>query len=74
MVRISDTYVVKANGITYDIDWSRWELGASIFIPCVDAPGIREKVSREAAHRGIKLAARTRIENQHFGVRFWRTA
>ena len=72
MVKLSDTYVVKFQGITYDIEWSRWEPGASIFIPCIDAPGIRERVYREAAHRGIRLVARTRIEDQHFGVRFWR--
>jgi len=63
---------VRFQGIAYTIDWGRWEPGASIFIPCIDAPGIREKVYREAAQRGIRLVARTAIEDQYFGVRFWR--
>jgi len=71
-MKISDAYVVKLQGVTYDIDWGRWEPGASIFVPCIDAPSLREKVYREAGHRGIRLVSRVAVENQHFGVRFWR--
>ena len=68
----SDPYLVRYQGITYDIDWRRWEPGASIFIPCIDAPGIRERVHKEGTHRGIKLMSRVLIKDQYFGVRFWR--
>lgn len=69
-----DLQTVRFKGITYDIDWSRWEPGASVFIPCIDAPGLRDRVIRKARQMDVRLVSRIVIEDQHFGVRFWRVA
>lgn len=56
------------------IHWNAWELGMSVFIPCIDPTPIRRQMSRKAQKYGYTLESSEGVEDQQFGVRFWRTA
>ena len=63
---------VFVDNIRIVIDWSRWEEGMSVFVPCIDVEDLRRQMHRKARVYGYTLTTKECIENQQFGVRFWR--
>ena len=55
------------------VDWSSMVVGASVFIPCVNNVKAKEQLHKIIADKGWRAEIRTRIENEMFGVRIWRT-
>ena len=60
--------------VPVEIDWGKFEVGYSIFIPTLDASKTYHIVRKEVEPLGIKLVRRPRIENGRMGVRIWRIA
>lgn len=60
------------DGVCMRINWNRFVVGSSVFMPCIDVEKAKQEVQKMAKHRCIKLKAVVRIENGLYGVRFWR--
>jgi hypothetical protein len=61
------------DGIPIKIDWDKWEVGMSIFVPCIalNRAGIHARAI--AKRKGYGIVTRSCIEGGHLGVRIWRT-
>jgi hypothetical protein len=60
------------DGARIVVNWNRFAVGSSIFIPCVDVEEAKKQVLEVTRRRSMKIKAIPRVENGMFGVRFWR--
>jgi len=60
------------DGVRIIVDWDRFTVGTSFFVPCVDVLEAKKQVKKVVEDRGWKVDSRLRIEDECFGVRFWR--
>ena len=60
------------DGVRVVVDWEKFKIGTSFFVHCVDTEQARKEVKDIAERKGWKITSRLRIEDEHFGVRFWR--
>jgi hypothetical protein len=60
------------DGARIEVNWRRFVVGSSIFIPCVDVDTARKQVQKVATRKCMKVKSVVRVENGMYGVRFWR--
>jgi hypothetical protein len=68
--RIDDVY---PDGLPISIDWASWDVGKSVFVPCVNIRRAVNQAREIGRRRGYTLVDRTCIEDGYLGVRIWRT-
>jgi len=64
---------IAPDGVRIVIDWGTFELGASMFIPCVDTEEAVKQLRKITSRKGIKFSHKAMIVNEKWGVRIWRT-
>lgn len=71
LVMLDDLY---PDGIPIKLAWDKWEIGMSVFVPCIalNKAGIHARAV--AKRKGYTILIRSCIEGGHLGVRIWRTA
>lgn len=62
------------DGIRIVIDWDAWDVGMSVFVPCLNTESAVKHATAAAALKGHTVSCRVRIENLQLGVRIWRIA
>jgi hypothetical protein len=60
------------DGVRIIVDWGKFTVGTSFFVPCVDILEAKKQVKKITEDKGWKVDSRLRIEDECFGVRFWR--
>ena len=70
MLKLDD---IAPDGVRIIVRWDKMAVGASVFIPCINARKAREQVNVIFKRKGWKYLAKTTIENNKLGVRIWRT-
>jgi pyruvate carboxylase len=60
------------DGVTHEVNWRKFEVGASFFIPCIHAPEAREDVKKVTRRLGFKVMMKVVIEGGIRGLRVWR--
>ncbi len=60
------------DGVPIDIAWSRFPVGASIFIPCIDTTKAKRHLTRAGHRRLMRFDLHICIENGKYGIRAWR--
>ncbi len=70
MLKLDD---IAPDGVRIIVRWDRMGVGASVFIPCINARKAREQVNEIFKRKGWKYLAKTTIESDKLGVRIWRT-
>ncbi len=60
------------DGVRIIVDWDKFTVGTSFFVPCVDVLEAKKQVKKVVEARSWKVDSRLRIEDECFGVRFWR--
>jgi hypothetical protein len=65
---------IETEGVQVEIEWRKFIVGSSFFLPCIDTVSVRAQIERHAKARGIELKMRDRVENLYWGVRVWRVA
>lgn len=60
------------DGITYNVNWRKFAVGASFFIPCIHAQEAREDVRKLTRRLGFRVAIKLVIEDGIRGLRIWR--
>jgi len=63
---------VCADGARIVVDWNKFSVGRSVFIPCIDVEETKKQVREITSRKSMKIKALPRVENGMFGVRFWR--
>lgn len=63
---------IAPDGVKMYVDWDALLPGASIFIPCINVVELVNQVHGYTDTKGWVMEYRTRIENDMWGVRFWR--
>jgi hypothetical protein len=58
--------------IDFQVDWDKFVVGSSFFIPCLNWKKAKLIVQAECRSRGISTLARMSIEEGIRGLRVWR--
>tara|TARA_R100001530_G_scaffold129300_1_gene99547 strand:+ start:962 stop:1189 length:228 start_codon:yes stop_codon:yes gene_type:complete len=73
-----DQGVLKKNDLNPDgvrivVKWDDMEVGASVFVPCINTEEAMRQAAKILVNKGYKTEARVTIENEILGIRIWRT-
>lgn len=63
---------MRIETITYNINWDRFRVGYSFFIPCIDCEKAKKTVKKVARKQKIKVVMKVVIEEGVRGLRIWR--
>lgn len=64
---------METHGVPIEVDWSRFEVGSSFFVPAVLTQPLVSQIHTKMREVGVKVVIRRRIENNLLGIRVWRT-
>jgi hypothetical protein len=65
---------IETEGVQIEVEWEKFIVGSSFFLPCIDTASIKTQIERHAKARGVEIKMRDRVENLYWGVRVWRVA
>jgi hypothetical protein len=60
------------SGVPVFIEWHKFVVGSSFYIPTLTPDTLAEEVRRAASERNMKVKFQFRKEGSTHGVRFWR--
>jgi hypothetical protein len=60
------------DGVVINVNWDRFEVGASVFIPAVNLVELEKQMKKVAIKMGYEIKSAERIEKSKLGMRFWR--
>ena len=63
---------ITTEGVLVVIEWHKFVVGSSFYIPCLDRRALAEKIKTTAKERNMRVKYRFTLENGTQGVRFWR--
>lgn len=64
---------MKVNGLEYRVDWKKFRVGWSFFVPCLRLEESKESITAVAKRLGYKVLIKPVIEDGIKGLRVWRT-
>ena len=64
---------LNPDGLVLYVDWDRFTIGSSVFIPCINTIKASRQMKYITAKMGMKVQVTTREENKKWGIRVWRT-
>lgn len=64
--------MIRTHGIRVWIDWSKFTVGTSVFVPGVDQHDLKLQLRGEARDLGYSVSLRAVAEKGVLGVRMWR--
>lgn len=63
---------MKVETVSYQIDWSRFRVGYSFFVPCIDHRAARKSIRATTSRLGMKVIMKVVIVEGIKGLRIWR--
>jgi len=63
---------MKVETVSYQINWAKFRVGYSFFVPCINHREAEESIKRTTRRLGIKVATKLVIEDGIKGLRVWR--
>lgn len=63
---------MRIHGISFNVNWEKFGVGYSFFIPCLDPEEARKQVKRTAKRLGFAIKTKVTIEENVKGLRVWR--
>lgn len=60
------------DGVVIDVNWGKFEVGSSVFIPAINLAELEKQVKNVAIKMGFEIKSAERIEKSKLGMRFWR--
>jgi hypothetical protein len=64
--------LIRTHGVWVRIDWSKFIVGTSVFVPGVDQHDLKLQLRGEARGLGYSVSLRAVAEKGVMGVRMWR--
>ena len=63
---------VCPDGVVIDVNWDKFEIGSSVFIPAINLFELEKQVKKIAIKKDFQIKSAERIEKGKLGMRFWR--
>ena len=63
---------MRIHGISFNVNWEKFGVGYSFFIPCLDPDEAEKQVKRTAKRLGFTIKTKVTIEENVKGLRVWR--
>jgi len=63
---------MKIESVNYNINWSKFRVGYSFFVPCIDHVGAKKSVAQTMKRLKIDYVTKVVIEEGVKGLRIWR--
>lgn len=63
---------MQIEGVTYEVNWRRFIVGASIFIPCLNCKAARAYMKDMLKRMKLKVVMKVCVEEGVRGLRIWR--
>ena len=60
------------DGVTYTVNWRKFCINSSFFVPCIHAYQAKEDVKQISRRLGFKVVSKVVIEDGIRGLRVWR--
>jgi hypothetical protein len=64
--------MTQIHGIVFDVQWDKFGVHSSFFIPCLDDRKARKLLYVECRERKLQVRIKTVTEDRIRGVRVWR--
>lgn len=64
---------IAPDGVKITLDWDKFVVGSSMFIPCIDNEEAAKQVKRICKEKGFKITCKVVIYNEKLGLRIDRT-
>jgi hypothetical protein len=63
---------METHGIPITIEWGKFQIGTSMFIPGVDQKKLQRDFRREMQRLKLKVVIKPVVEQGMLGIRIWR--
>lgn len=63
---------MRIEGISYRMDWKKFRIGSSFFIPCLNDADARQRIETVMSRLGYATIIKLVIEDGIRGLRVWR--
>jgi DNA helicase IV len=63
---------ITNNGVPVIIQWRKFVIGSSFYIPTLMPDELKEQIRKEAVRRRMKVKMRFCVEGNTQGIRVWR--
>lgn len=60
------------HGLSFRVNWAKFKVGASIFIPCLDTDAALAEVIKVTKRLHYKVRHRVAVDEGIYGLRVWR--
>lgn len=64
---------LEPDGLVITVNWGDMDVGASIFVPCINVDVCKRQVKEIADMFGWIVVTQVLVENYILGLRIWRT-
>jgi hypothetical protein len=64
---------MRFEGVEYEVNWRKFIVGSSFFIPCLNCKQVRKQLKAVLRRLKLKVVMRVCIEEGVRGLRIWRT-
>mgnify|MGYP003350582266 FL=1 len=66
--------MLKVLNLPVMIQWDKFKVGTSFFIPCIDRKVTQRFVETEAKRIGVQIICKQVVEKNRYGLRVWRVS
>ena len=63
---------MKVETVSYQINWAKFRVGYSFFVPCIDHEKAQESIKRTTRRLKINVVTKLVVEDGVKGLRVWR--
>lgn len=63
---------MRIDGLHYQLNWRKFTVGSSFFIPCLDDVAGRERIERKMKRLNFNVIIKLVVEDGIRGLRVWR--
>jgi hypothetical protein len=60
------------HGLNFRINWAKFIVGASFFIPCLDTEAALAEVTTVTKRLGYRIKTQVNVDKGIYGLRVWR--
>jgi len=63
---------MEVMGLSLLIEWDKFQVGTSIFVPCIDRKAVEKFITQETRRLRLNVVCKQVVEKGVYGVRAWR--
>lgn len=63
---------MRIDGVLYALDWGKFSIGSSFFVPCLDDITARKRIEEKMKRLGYSIIIKLVVEDGVRGLRIWR--